>query len=91
MLELSELLKINVNELLSGEKIMTESYSRTAEKNLLTVKRELEEQNRLMLKMEYLISFPVIAAGTDYLCAGSRVCGSAGMDESGIDRIRPRL
>ena len=68
MLELCELLQINVNELLSGEKIMMESYDHTAEKNLLIMKRELEEQNRLMLKMEYLISFPVIAAGL-IMCA----------------------
>ena len=68
MLELCELLKINVNELLSGEKIMTESYDRTAEKNLLIMKRELEEQSRLMLKMEYLISIPAIAAGL-IMCA----------------------
>ena len=68
MLELCELLEINVNELLSGEKIMTESYDRTAEKNLLAMKREMEEQNRLMLKMEYLISFPVVAVGL-ILCA----------------------
>ena len=68
MLELCELLEINVNELLSGEKIMTEAYDRTAEKNLLSMKRELEEQNRLMLKMEYLVSFPVIAAGL-IMCA----------------------
>ena len=68
MLELCELLKINVNELLSGEKIMTESYDRAAEKNLLIMKRELEEQNRLMLKIEYLISFPAVAAGL-IMCA----------------------
>ena len=68
MLDLCKLLEINVNELLSGEKIMTESYDRTAEKNLLIMKRELEEQNRLMLKIEYLISFPVIAAGL-IMCA----------------------
>ena len=68
MLELCELLKINVNELLSGEKIMMESYNRAAEKNLLIMKRELEEQNRLMLKIEYLISFPAVAAGL-IMCA----------------------
>ena len=63
MLELCGILHINVNELLSGEKIMTESYDRMAEKNLLAMKRDMEEQNRLMLKMEYRFAFPVIAAG----------------------------
>ena len=74
MLELCELLKINVNELLSGEKIMTESYDRAAEKNLLIMKRELEEKNRLMLKMEYLISFPAVAAGL-IMCAVAAYAG----------------
>lgn len=68
MLELCELLHINVNELLSGENIMTETYDRMAEKNLLNMKREMEEQNRLMLKMEYLISFPCVAVGL-IMCA----------------------
>ena len=68
MLELCELLHINVNELLSGEKIMTESYDRMAEKNLLAMKRDMEEQNRRMLKMEYGISFPAISAGL-IMCA----------------------
>ena len=63
MLELCEILKINVNELLSGERIMAEAYDRRAEENLLAMRRELEEKNRQMLRMEYLIAFPVIIAG----------------------------
>ena len=49
MLELCELLKINVNELLSGERIMIESYDKRAEENLLEMKREIEEKNRQLL------------------------------------------
>ena len=60
MLELCEILKINVNELLSGERIMAEAYDKRAEENLLAMRRELEEKNRQMLRMEYLIAFPVI-------------------------------
>ena len=63
MLELCEILKINVNELLSGERIMAEAYDKRAEENLLAMRRELEEKNRQMLRMEYLIAFPVIIAG----------------------------
>ena len=62
MLELCEILKINVNELLSGERIMTESYDRRAEENLLALKREIEGKNRQMLRTEYIVTFPVIAA-----------------------------
>ena len=62
MLELCDLLKINVNELLSGEKIMAESYDKRAEENLLAMRREVEEKNRQMLKAEYWIVFPSVIA-----------------------------
>ena len=58
MLELCELLKINVNELLSGERIMVESYDKRAEENLLEMKRQVEEKNRQLLRMEYMIGGP---------------------------------
>ena len=63
MLELCDLLRINVNELLSGERIMAEAYDKLAEENLLAMRREIEEKNRQMLKMEYLIAFPAVIAG----------------------------
>ena len=63
MLELCDLLKINVNELLSGEKIMAESYDKRAEENLLAMKRQIEEKNRQMLRMEYWIIIPAVLAG----------------------------
>ena len=50
MLELSALLKINVNEL-------------RAEENLLAMRREVEEKNRQMLRTEYWIAFPAVIAG----------------------------
>lgn len=67
MLELCGLLKINVNELLSGEGIMAESYDRRAEENLLEMRRQVEEKNRQLLRMEYLISFPAVVAGM-FMC-----------------------
>ena len=63
MLELCEILKINVNELLSGERIMSETYNKKSEENLLKMKRELEDKNRQMLRLEYWISFPIIIVG----------------------------
>ena len=62
MLELCALLKINVNELLSGERIMAETYDKKAEENLLAMKREVEEKNRQMLRTEYLIGGPAMVA-----------------------------
>ncbi len=63
MLELCDILKINVNELLSGEKIMAELYDKHAEENLMAMRREIEEKNRQMLKTEYWIAFPGIISG----------------------------
>ena len=62
MLELCEILGINVNELLSGERIMTEVYDKRAEENLLEMRRQVEEKNKQLLRAEYMISFPAIIA-----------------------------
>ena len=67
MLDLCELLKINVNELLSGERIMAEAYDKRAEENLLEMRRQVEEKNRQLLRTEYLISFPTVLAGL-FMC-----------------------
>ena len=73
MLELCALLNINVNELLSGERIMAASYDQRAEENLLEMRRQVEEKNRQMLKTEYLISFPTVFAGLFMCFAASYV------------------
>lgn len=67
MLELCELLKINVNELLSGEKIMVEKYDKHAETNLISMKKEIEEKNRQLLEAEIWISIPTVIAGL-FMC-----------------------
>lgn len=71
MLELSELLKINVNELLSGEKIMTEVYDRKAEENMIEMKRQIEEQNRRMLMLEFLFGIPAFVAAFSLIIVGA--------------------
>ena len=60
MLNLCMLLKINVNELLSGEKIMMDSYSKYAEENLVAMRKEIEDKNRQMLRAEYWICAPTM-------------------------------
>lgn len=55
MLELCDILGISVNELLRGESIEMENYSKAAEENLLAMKRETEKQHRLMLNLEVLL------------------------------------
>ena len=71
MLELCDLLKITVNELLSGEKIMTETYNQKAEENLLELRRELDEKNRMLLNLEILFGVPGVLGGLI-------LCGIAG-------------
>lgn len=68
MLELCDLLNINVNELLSGERIMVESYDKRAEENLLAMKKEIEEKNRQMLGTEIWIGVPATVSGL-IMCA----------------------
>jgi len=63
MLELCEILNINVNELLSGERIMTDTYDKKAEENLLAMRREVDEKNRQLLNLEILIGAPATIAG----------------------------
>ena len=63
MQDLCELLKINVNELLSGERIMAESYDKWAEEHLVAMRKEIEEKNRHLLRVEYWMMFLTITAG----------------------------
>ncbi len=57
MLPLCDILGISVNELLSGERIEMENYSKIAEENLLALKRQQEEHVKLLLTLEYVIGF----------------------------------
>ena len=63
MMELCELLKINVNELLSGERIMAEAYDKRVEENLIEMRREIEKKNRQLLDAEIWIGAPATIAG----------------------------
>ena len=60
MLELCDILGISVNELLKGESIEMENYSKAAEENLLAMKMETEKQHRLMLNLEVLLGLSVL-------------------------------
>ena len=73
MLELCGILNINVNELLSGERIMTEVYDKRAEENLLEMRRQIEEKNRQLLRTEYLIVLPAVVLGLVLILVASIV------------------
>ena len=55
MLDLCNELKISVNELLSGEVIKMDNYNKKAEENLLEMKKQKEEADKRMLKMEWVV------------------------------------
>ena len=73
MLELCGILNINVNELLSGERIMTEVYDKRAEENLLEMRQQIEEKNRQLLRTEYLIVLPAVVLGLVLILVASLV------------------
>ncbi|MGN0374018.1 MAG: DNA-binding protein [Blautia sp.] len=62
MLELCGILDINVNELLCGEVLTMENYSKTAEKNLIALKELEENSNRRLLFLESVIACTCTAA-----------------------------
>ena len=55
MLPLCQLLGITVNELLTGEEVVMEDYKAKAEQNLLELRRQEEENNRALLRLETVI------------------------------------
>lgn len=52
MLDLCGILKITVNDLLSGEKIMMDNYNKQLEENLLAMVKEKEESDKRLLRAE---------------------------------------
>ena len=69
MLELCELLKINVNELLTGEHIIMDNYKEAAEKNFVEMKTQEEKTNKkmilVMIGILLLLALFALLAGID--------------------------
>ena len=66
MLELCEILKITVNDLLCGEVVLMENYNKELEKNLLEMVKQKEEADNRLLKLEIVLGIiavlPLVAA-----------------------------
>lgn len=66
MLALCDVLKITVNDLLSGEVVSMENYNKELENNLLEMVRQKEEADKRLLKLEIVLGIiavlPLIAA-----------------------------
>ncbi len=74
MLELCDILKITVNDLLCGEAISMNNYNEKLEKNLLDMVKQKEEADKKLLTMEIVIGltsslffFAMIAVGIIFM------------------------
>ncbi len=59
MLKLCSILKITVNDLLSGEVVKMDNYNSDIEKNLLTLVKEKQEADKRLLRIEIFIGILV--------------------------------
>ena len=73
MLELCEILKISVNELLTGEALEMTDYNLQAEKNLIEMKKQKEESDRRLLTMEILIGIVSVIFLTTLIIIGALI------------------
>lgn len=55
MLELCDILKITVNDLLSGEEVSMENYNKELENNLIEIIKEKEKADKRLLSLEIVI------------------------------------
>lgn len=71
MLDLCEILKITVNDLLSGEVVSMDNYNKEQEKNLLEMAKELEKKNKtIWTTMWVILIVSMIALFASIFCAG---------------------
>lgn len=62
LLPLCNELKISVNELLSGERLLNEEYKNKAEDNLIDIIKKEREENKKKIMIEVLIGIPCIVS-----------------------------
>ncbi len=75
MLELCELLKINVNELLTGEHIIMDNYKDIAEKNLVEMRKQEEKANKKLLAAEAFLVTLTVVASLSMIMSGCFIAG----------------
>ena len=74
MIELCDILKISVNELLTGEHITMEDYKNKAEENLLEMTQKVEKRDKLLLQLELWMIGSVIPLFVGMSLFGSYLC-----------------
>ncbi len=70
MLPLCELLHINVNELLSGERLSGADFQKKAEENMMNLMREKEESKKKIILSVVIAAMAIVSAVTLILVAG---------------------
>lgn len=61
MLDLCNILKINVNDLLSGEKVDNNKYVNSAEENLIILTKQIEKRKKILkIIQKLLLLFAII-------------------------------
>ena len=73
MLDLCEILKISVNDLLSGEVVSVENFNKKTEQNLLEMVKQKEEADKRMLSLEIFIGVLVTAVFLSLVLVASYV------------------
>ncbi len=71
MLELCEILKINVNELLTGEHIVMDNYKEMAEQNLIEMRKMEEQTNKRLLFIESGLLILTIVSSVTIIIMGA--------------------
>ncbi len=69
MMPLCEILGINVNELLTGERIPDENYKKKAEENIMNIMREKEESIRRIIISVITAAISMLASFTLFIIA----------------------
>ena len=59
MIDLCEILSINVNDLLKGERVMTDNLNKVSEELILSLKEQAEQKDKQLLSLE--IGFGIVA------------------------------
>ena len=70
MPELCDLLKINLSELFSGERIAMENYKETSDALLLEMKKQEESSNKRILNLEKVLSIMTIVVSLAMIFVG---------------------
>lgn len=71
MPELCELIGISINDLFNGRRVTMENYNKAAEAAMLQMKKNEEQKNRMLLKMEWVIGGSALFTLAFALCIAS--------------------